>query len=481
MSVQRQFLPGLFLIILLNLLVKPFFILGIDAEIQNRVGEEVYGNYFALLNFSFLFNILLDLGITNFNTRNIAQNPQLVAKHFGKILRIRIWLFFLYALISVAAGIISGFKSYEFQLLLILVFNQFLVAVIQFCRSNFGGLHLFKTDAFVSVLDRALLILFCIILLWSGWFEYDFNISWFIYAQTLAYAITAGVSLILMIKGTCLFDFKLKKSFSLVVLRNSLPYALLILLMMLYNRLDAVLLERLLPNGDYQAGIYAQGFRYLDAVNMFALLFAGVLLPVFARQLKSNGQVGDVLNLSLRLLMSAAIVVALVGFFFRSYLLDLRYENVSDKSITSFGFLILSFIPVSLTYIYGTLLTAAGKLKQLNFMAAGGLILNVIMNLILIPRYEAEGAAMVALVTQCLTALTQILIAHKVLNLKFELSVFVRFLLLAATLTGYVFFISPHINHVMLSCMLFLLLAVILVLAFRLVKPADLKELIRFK
>lgn len=481
MSVQRQFLPGLFLILLLNLLVKPFFILGIDAEIQNRVGEEVYGNYFALLNFSFLFNMLLDLGITNYNTRNIAQNPQLVAKHFGKILRIRVWLFFLYAFISVAAGIVSGFNSYEFQLLLILVFNQFLVGVIQFCRSNFGGLHLFKTDALVSVLDRALLILFCVILLWSGWFEYDFNISWFIYAQTLAYAITAVVSLALMMKGTRLIDFKLKRDFSLVVLRNSLPYALLILLMMLYNRLDAVLLERLLPDGDYQAGIYAQGFRYLDAVNMFALLFAGVLLPVFARQLKSNGPIGDVLNLSLRLLLSGAIVVALTGFFFRSYLLDLRYENISADSISSFGFLILSFIPVSLTYIYGTLLTAAGKLKQLNYMAAGGLLFNVILNLVLIPRYKAEGAAMVALLTQCLTALAQIIIAHKVLNLTFEAVVFGRFILLSATLTAYMFFIVPQINGVMLQCLIFLLLALILVFAFSLVKRGDLKELIRVK
>ena len=95
-QMQKTFLSNLILIVVLNLLIKPFYILGIDAEVQNRVGAEIYGNYFALLNFSFLLNILLDFGITNFNSRNIAQNPQLVSKHFGKLLSIRFTLFFIY-------------------------------------------------------------------------------------------------------------------------------------------------------------------------------------------------------------------------------------------------------------------------------------------------------------------------------------------------------------------------------------------------
>jgi hypothetical protein len=124
---QRSFLSSLFLIILLNLLVKPFFILGIDAEVQNRVGEAVYGNYFALLNFSFLLNILLDLGTTNYNTRNIAQHPQLITKHFSKILWLRLSLFMLYAAFTLITGLFVGYSGDEFYLLIILMINQFLV------------------------------------------------------------------------------------------------------------------------------------------------------------------------------------------------------------------------------------------------------------------------------------------------------------------------------------------------------------------
>ena len=81
---QKKFLTNLGLLLFLNLLVKPFWVLGIDRSVQNVVGAEEYGFYFSILNFSFLFNMFLDLGITNFNNRNIAQNAQLLNKHFLK-------------------------------------------------------------------------------------------------------------------------------------------------------------------------------------------------------------------------------------------------------------------------------------------------------------------------------------------------------------------------------------------------------------
>jgi O-antigen/teichoic acid export membrane protein len=52
--------------------------------------------------------------------------------------------------------------------------------------------------------------------------------------------------------------------------------------MAFYNRIDGVMLERMLDNGQEQAGIYAQSFRILDAASMIAFLFSGLLLPMFS-------------------------------------------------------------------------------------------------------------------------------------------------------------------------------------------------------
>ena len=55
---QRKFLTNLGLLLFLNLLIKPFWIFGIDRTVQNTVGVEEYGFYFVVFNFSFLFNII---------------------------------------------------------------------------------------------------------------------------------------------------------------------------------------------------------------------------------------------------------------------------------------------------------------------------------------------------------------------------------------------------------------------------------------
>ncbi len=475
---QRSFLSSLFLIILLNLLVKPFFILGIDAEVQNRVGEAVYGNYFALLNFSFLLNILLDLGTTNYNTRNIAQHPQLITKHFSKILWLRLSLFILYASFTLITGLFIGYSGDEFYLLFILMINQFLVAVIQFCRSNFGGLHLFRSDAIVSVMDRLLLIVFCSVLLWTNLFGNEFEIIWFIYAQTLAYALTALLALIMLRAKSGKIKLNFKRDFSIVLLKNSFPYALLILLMMMYSRMDSVMIERLLPDGDVQAGVYAQGFRYLDAVNMIALLFAGMLLPVFARLLKVNGNVTIHLELAVRLLVGMSLIISICAFLFKTELLELRYENVSELSAKSFGYLILSFIPISFTYIYGTLLTANGNLRQLNSMAFFGLALNLILNFILIPRYEAEGAAIATLITQWLTALIQVVLVYRILKLKVNIKLVGTLVALALVVTGSYYATQALDFSFSMSLASVFITGILAAFFVRLLRISDLKEML---
>ena len=90
MGTRKQFLSSLGLLLLLNLMIKPLYVLGVETGVQNAVGPEVFGIYSAILSVTFLLNIFLDAGITNFNTRNIAQHRQLLEKHFSGIISLRL-------------------------------------------------------------------------------------------------------------------------------------------------------------------------------------------------------------------------------------------------------------------------------------------------------------------------------------------------------------------------------------------------------
>ncbi len=410
-------------------MVKPFYILGIDAEIQNRVGAEEYGMYFSLLGFTLLFTILLDVGIVNFNTRTISQQPFLIQKYFSKIVSLRILLAVVYAGFILFLGALIGYNQSEIYLLMWLVVNQILASFTLYFRSNLAGLLLFKYDSIVSVLDRFLLIIICSILLWGGITEEPFQLYWFVYAQTFAYGVSAITALVFLLSHQKLKKINWDKLFSLAIIRQSAPYALLILLMTFYYRADSVMLERMLEDGKIQAGIYANGFRFFEAANNIAFLFATLLLPLFSNLLKNNKSVNSLVKISSSILIPGAILVAITGFLFSQELIGARYTNSTFQSGQVFGILMICFVFISTSYIFGTLLTANGNLKTLNKIAFVGVILNIILNLILIPIYKAYGAAIASLITQGLTAIAQVWLCKSYFNLAFN-----KYLLLKGTL-----------------------------------------------
>ena len=158
-------------------------------------------------------------------------------------------------------------------------------------------------------------------------------------------------------------------TFSISILKQSLPYALLILLMMIYYRSDSVMIERMLPNGARESAIYAQGFRFFEALNMIGFLFAGLLLPIFSKMLKAKESVEKIMYLSFKILLSGSIVIGVSCFTFSEQIIEWRYQTSGielARSANAFGMLMFCFISICTTYIFGTLLTANGSLRSLN-------------------------------------------------------------------------------------------------------------------
>ena len=413
---QKKLLSGLFWLLLANLIVKPLWLLGVEVEVQNAVGNEMYGFYFAVFNLAYIFNILLDLGITNFNTRNIAQHPQLIQKHLSGILGIKLCLVGLYLVVTFTVGTLLGYGSQEFRLLAWLTVAQTLNSLILYLRSNFEGLLLFRWDSLFSVLDRVLMILICGTLLWSPLRD-GFNIMWFVYAQVTAYALTALLALAVIGRKTRLCRLRWNRRFFLVILKQSAPFALLVLLMASYNRIDPILLRRLACDAD--AGVYAGAFRLLDALSMVAYLVSVALLPVFSRLCVEDDRRGitDATRLVFWPLMLFAIGSAVACSVWAGPLMRLLYHADYAPYVPVFRVIIFGFIPISLTYIFGTLLTAGGHLRKLNLLAGITLVLNVVINLLLIPRLGATGSAWASLTAQSFMALAQVVLAIRLFNL----------------------------------------------------------------
>jgi O-antigen/teichoic acid export membrane protein len=289
---------------------------------------------------------------------------------------------------------------------------QVLQSFLLYMRSSLSGLQHFNADSIFSVLDRSLMILVCGAVLWTSWFGQKLNMFQFVYAQIAVSFIALAGAGWLVFREVKFFRPQIQLSSFLDVLRSSWPFALLGLLMTLYSRIDTIMLERIHPDGAHEAGIYASAYRLLEAANMIAFLFAGILMPLLSNMFARKENVMPTANLFFRLLMVPSLLLVLGCSVYKEPVMHLLYSEANSYSAQVFSYLIPSFLAWGTVYIYGSLLTAHGSLRFLNISSAIGLAINIMLNFWLIPRYGAKGAAATALITQGIVALSQYVRAH---------------------------------------------------------------------
>ena len=448
---RKKFVSNLFLVLILNVIIKPFYILGIDAEvlkITEKVDPGSYGTYFSLLSLSFVFNIILDLGINTFNTKNIAQNSQLFKKHFSGVFTLKILLGIIYLVVILIIGIAFSYQIEKLKWLLLIGFNQILIAFILFFRSNLSALLMFRQDSIISVTDRILLIIFCGYFLWVKTTKNIITIEFFILSQTLTYLLTSILALYLLIKKSGKLRLKLDIAFYLAILKKSLPYALLIFLMSIYYYSDVVMIERMVDN--VEASTYAHGYRFFMAFNMIGVLFAGLLLPIFSNMIKNKLEINKITWLSFRLIFLCATIIGITIWTNKIEIIKWRYELNNYSLIHSsktFGWLMISFIAVSFNYIFGTLLTANGNLKPMNILALITVIINISINLILIPYNGSTGAALASMITQFMTLFFQLYLCYRLFPFKVKFRSLLKLLVFIILFSFSTFLIDNFIEY----------------------------------
>ena len=197
----------------------------------------------------------------------------------------------LYISILLFAAYILQLNQSQILILYILAAFQIINSFNQYLRSNVAALHFFKLDGILAVADRLLVIFICGSWLLFPNLRHNLTIENFVLVQLGGVGLTLLIALtinLLKIKNFELLDTKPKV---VALIRTSLPYALLITLMAVFTRIDAVMIGEILD--DTQTDRYAMCYRLIDAANMMAALFSGMLLPMFARILTDSKAVAQ--------------------------------------------------------------------------------------------------------------------------------------------------------------------------------------------
>lgn len=410
---KRKFLLNIVFLLTVSILVKAFWVLGIDRTVQNTVGEGAYGSYFSLYGFSVLFTLLLDMGLSGFNNRAVSADPTRVRLWFGNVLLLRLLLTVAYFAVTLTVALALGYSGLQLSLLLVLMVNQVMASMILWLRSNISGMQYLFLDSLLSVADRLVMIIICSVLLWGGVTDGPFRIEWFVWAQSAAYFTVMCLALVTVVRMGGVSGVRPDARVLRNIIVTGLPYAVVVFAMTVCWRIDSVLIERLLPDGALQAGVYAQAFRLFDGFAMIPVMFGGMLLPIMSRGLAAGNDIRPLASMAGRMLLVPVGVVAVTLASCSREMLDLLYKSPAGGAVTAFALLMMTLIPVGLIYIYTTMLTAAGRMKRLGMITLSGMVINIILNLILIPRCQAPGAAWAALSAQSLVALVSFMAVER--------------------------------------------------------------------
>ncbi len=345
----------------------------------------------------------------------MSQNSSTPAKHFAYRLGAKLSLSLLYSLVIVIMASVVAYETKFWRLLPWIIGIQIFQSISIFLRSHFSINKLYSWDSLLSILDKLLMII------WLGSLIYiqRENIDILDFAKVFFWSnvISCGVILLLLINRLEIVGLSFSWNYTKDLLRKSFPFALVFLLMTLYTRMDAFMLERLLDDDSYNAGVYAAGFRIYDAVNMIGYLFATLLLPMFSAIIGRAKALSQLVNTGFQMISFIAVTVALICIGFKEEIMTLVYTDTNTAYYNSFAWLSGSFVFVCMGYIFGTLITAGRDLRVFNMILLSGIFVNWTCNLFLIPKMGAEGAALATFITQCCVGMAQIFLAFSLFSL----------------------------------------------------------------
>jgi O-antigen/teichoic acid export membrane protein len=314
--------------------------------------------------------------------------------------------------------------------LALVAFNQVLASFSLMFRAVLQGRHRFVADSILSVLDRFVALILCsgFLYFYENQFIAEQGITLFLIAQASGYFLAVILGIILVKRTDNAeppTDYTATLSLENETLKNWIQkvgwFVVMAFAMSVFTRVDALMIRQYSVNGlttylkpisegYYQAGIYAQSYRLLDAALIFSTLLSTQLLPMFTRKIANNENVKGILKIATLLVFSIGITASLVAIFGGNFILNFIYKsgysNPAELAYATqiFGILMTSFLPMALIHVFGTFVTALGQMKWLAFMAIGCMVLNIVINFVLIPQLGALGAAWGCLATQCVFA-----------------------------------------------------------------------------
>jgi O-antigen/teichoic acid export membrane protein len=392
---QNRFLRTLFLLVSLNLLVKPVWIFAIDRQVQNLTGFSAYGGYYAMISFCFLFTMVLDPGLHIRLSRDAASDPSRLQSLFSEAIRLKAILIVAFWILLSLTAWATGVSDWSTLLPVATFFTcaSFLTMV----RHFMSGAQLFSQDAWLSVIDKTLVILIVGSLILFPNPALPVTIGLFVWVQVAAFLIAIAVGIRMIVRHIGPLRIAFSSRIDLTVFGSGFPFAVNTFLMGMVSWPDGFLLERLHPSGAEEAGLYAAGYRLLDAFGMLGSIVGGSLLPYITGLWSGRGDFQPAFTASRKVLMLAAVLIATSMATCPSYFSNLLYHRNDAPLVAVMSTLMPALPALYIVHMQGTLLTATGHIATFIRTSLAAAFVSLLLKFAFLPTYGAVASAWICI------------------------------------------------------------------------------------
>lgn len=179
----------------------------------------------------------------------------------------------------------------------------------------------------------------------------------------------------------------------------------------MYLRVDVLILTAL---ADSRAvGNYGIAFRIISAVAIIPVYVNATLYPHLARLRSDGPRFSRALTRALSSMFALALPVAVGGALVAEPLVLLVSGSAFADAISPLRILCLGLLPSFLNNLLGGALLLSNRAGRLLALSCGGLLVNVLLNYALIPRYGVDGAAAATLISETSTCAVALLMVRR--------------------------------------------------------------------
>ena len=384
--------------------------------ITRYLGKEGFGSYALVLAFISIFDILADFGLYSLMTREISRPGADEKKVASNIFTLRIVTLLIFLSLAIGAVWLFPYSNQVKIGVAIGVIASLFLSASQVLMGIFQ--KYLRTDkvALAEVIGRGIqlgLVIVCVY----------FNLGFF----SLLAALTIGAVFIFVInfffaRRYVILGLAFNFAYWKELFKMVFPIAISIVLTLIYFKIDSIFLSlgfinRLSANPISDVGIYGIAYKVLEGLIFFPAMFVGLIMPLLSRfafsdqeQFKKISQkaldilVILVIPLMIGLLMLALPIVNLIG--------------GKEFSASAPVLQILSFA-IGLIFfgnLFGSSIIALNKQKTGTWIYFGGMIFNIVTNLIFIPKYSYVGAASTTVATEFLVTILMIILIYRTIH-----------------------------------------------------------------